>query len=144
MKKFISLIALFALTISANAQFHGSTTYSRDLLNGTPIVLASGAVTNLPVAGYIGKDGFAVTPYFVATNADTATLAILAIPMSDGTKTTDAATALGNVTGNGTTAVRSSVRVAGTTFYGTGTITVQLTNTHSASIIISNVTVSSW
>jgi hypothetical protein len=144
MRKFITLIFLLALTVSANAQFHGSTTYSKDLLNGVPMKLATGAVTNLPVPAYIGKDGFSVTPYFVATNADSATLAVLAYPMSDGVVTTVAPTAIGNVTGNGTTAVRASVRVAGTVFYGTGMVTIQLTNTHTDTITVSNVTISSW
>jgi hypothetical protein len=145
MKKILTIITLAAaMVLPASAQFHGSAPYTYDLLQGVPMILVTTGVTNLPVPAFIGKDGFAITPYCVATNASTATVALLAYPASDGKKTTDTPTALGNITLNGTTAVRSSVRVAGTTFYGTGMLYIQVTNTHTASIIVSNIIVSSW
>ena len=144
MKKILAILTLVAMAIPAFAQFHGSSPYTYDLLGGKAITLATASSTNIIAPAFIGKDGFAITPYVVATNASTAVVAVQAYPAPDGTKTTDTVTALGTVTLNGTTPVRSSVRVAGTTFYGTGIIYITLTNAHTSTITISNLTVSSW
>jgi hypothetical protein len=145
MKKILTILAVVALAIPAFAQFRPSGTYNFDLLSSSgKITLPTTGVTNIVVPAYIGKDGFSVTPVLVGTNAGTANLAILAIPAPSGVTNTAAPTALGNVAMNGTTPVRSSVFVAGTTFYGTGTVVLQLTNAHTASLVISNLYIGSW
>ena len=144
MKKYIALLALLAVAVPAFAQFRPVATYNKDILQGTPIVLAASGVTNIPVPAYIGKDGYAITAYFVGTNSGTATLGIGAVPAADGSKSTDAVALVGTVTMNGTTPVRSSVKVAGTANYGVGTLYFSVTNNHTASLIISNLTVSAW
>jgi hypothetical protein len=145
MKKIITLVALLGLVVSASAQFRSSSPVKVDVLGGTPVVLAASGSTTISTSAYIGKDGFTVTPYFVGTNSGTANLAILAVPVGDGVNSNStAATALGNVAMNGTTAVRGSVFTAGTTFAGTGLVKIVLTNAHTAILTISNVTVSAW
>ena len=113
MKKFITILALLAVSIPAFAQFRGNAPYKADLLTG-PMVIPTLGVTNVSVFAYIGKDGFAVTPYFVGTNSGTANLAILAIPAPSGVTNNVAPTALGVVAMAGTTPVRLSTYTAGT------------------------------
>ena len=136
---------MLAVVVSANAQFHGTATYTHDMLNGSPVTLAASGTTNILALAYIGKDGFSVTPNFTATaSTNSSNVAIQATPAPDGAVRNNVAVGIGNVAANGVTPVRSSIFVAGTTFYGTGQVQITLINSNTSPIVVSNVFVGSW
>ena len=144
MKKILSILAMAALlTVSAEAQFRpgGSAVQT---VNSSVITLTTTSTTNLPASAYIGNTGFTVTAYFAGTNSGSANLAVFAYPVGNGITANSTSTYLGSIAMNGTTGVRNSLFVPATTFPGCPAVQLSLTNAHTASLFITNVTVSAW
>jgi len=140
-KTIFTITAAFALALTSHAQFRGTTVATRDLLNGTPLTITTGAISNITVYGNPGVSGYTISPYLVLTNSGTPSIAFYQTPVvpnaGSGTTPTAAVPALvGSVAGSGTTAVRGNVGVW--TNQNAFAIQISVSNTHSASIVLSN------
>jgi len=145
MKKLLSILFVVALAVPAFAQFRGVAPYTRDVLGGTPLTINAGSISNITVMAYVGRDGFAVTPYMVAASASTANVYVFATPDADGKLATVSPSLVGaGVALNGTTPVRGSAFAANSLFYGTGYVQLSVTNASAVSVTVSNLTVSAW
>jgi hypothetical protein len=138
--KHLLLAAVIAATsFSARAQFRGPGPGVQDLLNGTPLIVTTGGISNITVYGRATANGFALSPYFNLTNSGTPAIAFYqnAVIPNGGTGTTIGNPVLvGTVAGSGTTAQRGNLLVL--TNNNCVGVQISVSNTHSASIVVSN------
>lgn len=140
MKKFLlSIAAVAAMVLPVAAQFRGPGPGVKDLLNGTPLVVTTGAISNITVYGVPTQNGFSISPYLVLTNSGTPSIAFYQTPVvpNSGSGTTVGSPVLvGSVAAAGTTAVRGNLLVL--TNQNTVGVQISVSNTHSASLTLSN------
>lgn len=141
LKSFLLVAGIAAASLTAHAQFRGPGPGVRDLLNGTPLTVTAGAVSNITVYGVATVNGYSISPYFVLTNSGTPAVAFQATPVipngSNGVTPTGAtAVQIGTVAGSGTTAVRGNLTVL--TNQNCVGIQIGVSNAHTASIVVSN------
>ncbi len=133
---------VIVMSLTAHAQFSGPGGNSRDLLNNTPLTITTAGISNLTVYVKPTQNGFSIAPYFVATNASLTNIAFYAtpiVPLPSGSSTGTAvgsASLLGTVAANGTTAVAGYINI--TSNYNVVAIRIGISNTHSSSIVVSN------
>jgi hypothetical protein len=144
MKKFILTLAAVALFANASqAQFFGSKPGSVTVLSSPTNLVTTGSITAATAAS-VGKNGFAVTATLYGTNAGTANVNFQVYTSHNGTDYTTATTGVGDVAMNGTSVVRKTLYVAPTTIGNINSIKVVYTNAHTASVTISNITVTAF
>ena len=144
MKKII-LVSAFAIGMvaSASAQFRSGSPVVTTVVS-TPYTVTTAATSNLTTAVKIGQNGFAVTGYFAAASAASSNVNVQAYVSHNGTDYSTAPIVLGNFTANGTTAVRGTVFVPASTIGNVSSVKLVLTNQNAASVIVSNLAVSSF
>lgn len=144
--KFIKTIlcaaSVIAVSFSAQAQFSGPAGRSADLLNNTPLIVTTGAISNITVYVKPNQNGFALQPYMVLTNSGTPAIAFYANPVVPVPFTSSTGTAigtpalLGTVSANATTPVAGYINILSN--YNAIGIRIGVSNTHSASLVLSN------
>ena len=144
MKKIILTIASVALFANlSQAQFFGNKPLSTSIVSSAK-TLATAGTTNLTSAASVGKNGFAVTVTLVGTNSGTANVNFQIYTSHDGSTYSSATTDIGNVAMNGTTSVTKTLYVLPTTINNISSVKLVLTNAHTASVTISNLTVTAF
>lgn len=144
LKSLACAAAMVAATFTASAQFHGPYPFTIDVCSNTPLVITTGGISNILTEVNIGKDGFSVTPLIVATNAATSNVNVQASVCVQSNNYSTSTIGLGNLTLNGTTAVRANVFVPASTIGNAAKVKITITNASNASIIVSNCFVTSW
>lgn len=129
-----------ASCLTAHAQFRTAGAAYTDLLGGVPLTVTTGAISNITVYGVPTQNGFSLSPYLVLTNSGTPAIAFYQTPVVPTASGTGAALGLaslvGTVAGSGTTAQRGNLLVL--TNQNTIAVQISVSNTHSASIVVSN------
>lgn len=144
MKKFFIIAALIAVAnVPAQAQFFGSKPASTAVVSSPTNIVTTGNILSANAAS-VGKNGFAVTATLYGTNSGTANVNFQVYTSHNGTDYSTATTDIGNVAMNGTTVVRKTLLVAPTTIGNVSSIKVVYTNAHTASVIVSNITVTAF
>jgi len=144
MKKLILTLAVVGLfAVQSQAQFFGSKPNSVAVVSSVTNVPTTANIT-ASTAAPIGKNGFAVTATLYGTNSGTANVNFQVYTSHDGANYSTATTDIGNVAMNGTTVVRKTLFVLPTTIDNVNSVKVVYTNAHTASIIVSNITVTAF